>query len=66
MEFGKSFIEGLGSSAASAGLGFLGNALSQAFGISWSPQRAMREQWKYNKNIMALQNQYQQQAAALS
>lgn len=66
MGFGKSFIAGLGSSAASAGMGFIGNALSQAFGLSWSPQRAMQEQWKYNKNIMALQNQYQQQAAAQS
>lgn len=66
MGFGKSFISGLGSSAASAGIGFIGNALSQAFGLSWSPQRAMQEQWKYNKNIMALQNQYQQQAAAQS
>lgn len=63
---GKSFISGLGSSAASTGIGFLGNALSQAFGLSWSPQRAMEEQWKYNKNIMALQNQYQQQAAEKS
>lgn len=66
MGLGNSFISGLGSSAASAGIGFLGNALSQAFGLSWSPQRAMNEQWKYNKNIMALQNQYQQQAAAKS
>lgn len=66
MGFGKSFIKGLGSSAASTGMGFLGNALSQAFGLSWSPQRAMKEQWKYNKNIMALQNQYQQQAAEKS
>ena len=66
MGFGKSFIGGLGSSAASAGMGFIGNALSQMFGLSWSPGRAMREQWKYNKNIMALQNQYQQQAAAKS
>ena len=66
MGFGKSFIAGLGSSAASAGIGFVGNALSQAFGLSWSPQRAMREQEAYNKRIMALQNQYQQQAAAQS
>lgn len=66
MGFGKSFISGLGSSAAGTGIGFVGNALSQAFGLSWSPQRAMREQWKYNKNIMALQNKYQQQAAAQS
>lgn len=66
MGFGKSFIEGLGSSAASGGVGFAGNVLSQALGLSWSPEKAMREQWKYNKNIMALQNQYQQQAAAQS
>ena len=64
--FGKSFLSGLGSSAASAGVGFIGNALSQAFGLSWSPQRAMEEQWKYNQKIMALQYQYQQQAAAQS
>lgn len=66
MGFGSSFIKGLGSAAASTGIGFLGNALSQAFGLSWSPEKAMREQWKYNKNIMALQNQYQQQAAEKS
>ena len=66
MGFGKSFMGGLGSSAAGAGIGFLGNALSQAFGLSWSPRRAMEEQWKYNKRIMALQYQYQQQAAAQS
>ena len=66
MGFGTSFISGLGSSAASAGVGFLGNALSQAFGLSWSPKKAMEEQWKYNKNIMALQNKYQQEAAAQS
>ena len=40
--------------------------LSQALGLSWSPQRAMQEQEAYNKRIMALQNQYQQQAAAQS
>lgn len=66
MGFGKSFIGGLGASAASAGIGFIGNALSQAFGLSWSPGKAMREQEAYNKRIMALQNQYQQQAAAQS
>ena len=66
MEFKKSFISGLGSSAASIGIGFIGNALSQALGLSWSPERAMREQEAYNKRIMALQNQYQQQAAAQS
>ena len=66
MRFGKSFIEGLGSSVASTGIGFIGNALGRAFGLSWSPEKAMKEQWKYNKNIMALQNQYQQQAAEKS
>lgn len=66
MDLKSSFISGLGSSAASAGTGFFGNALSQLFGLSWSPQRAMREQWKYNQKIMALQNQYQQQAAEKS
>lgn len=66
MGFGESFIKGVGSSAASTGIGFLGNALSRAFGLSWSPQKAMREQWKYNKDLMALQNQYQQQAAEKS
>ena len=52
--------------AANAGTGFIGNALSQAFGLSWSPKKAMEEQLKYNKNIMALQNKYQQEAAAQS
>ena len=66
MGFIDTFTSNLGSSAASTGAGFFGNALSRAFGLSWSPQRAMQEQWKYNKNIMALQNQYQQQAAEKS
>lgn len=66
MDFGTSFISGLGASATSAGIGFVGNALSQALGLSWSPAKAMREQEAYNKRIMALQNQYQQQAAAQS
>ena len=63
---GSSFIAGLGSAAASAGIGFVGSTLSQALGLSWSPKRAMKEQEAYNKRIMALQNQYQQQAAAQS
>lgn len=66
MGFKESFINGLGSSAASTGIGFIGNTLSQALGLSWSPRRAMQEQEAYNKRIMALQNQYQQQAAAQS
>ena len=66
MGFGKSFISGLGSSAASTGMGFIGNALSQLFGLSWSSGKAMKEQEAYNKRIMALQNQYQQEAAEKS
>nr|DAV50296.1 MAG TPA: nuclear pore complex protein [Microviridae sp.] len=66
MGFGKSFIEGLASSGASSLTGVVTGGLSQALGLSWSPRKAMEEQWKYNKNIMALQNQYQQQAAAKS
>lgn len=66
MGFKKSFISGLSNAAASTGVGFIGNALSQALGLSWSPEKVMEEQWKYNQKIMALQNQYQQQAAAQS
>ena len=66
MGFGKSFISGLGSAGASSLTGLITGGISQALGLSWSPRKAMNEQWKYNKNIMALQNQYQQQAAAQS
>ena len=66
MGFGKSFIEGLASSGASSLTGVITGGISQALGLSWSPKRAMREQEAYNKRIMALQNQYQQQAAAQS
>ena len=66
MGFGTSFIEGLASSGASSLTGLLTGGLSQTLGLSWSPQRAMREQEAYNKRIMALQNQYQQQAASQS
>ena len=66
MMFGKSFISGLAGSGASSLTGLITGGLSQALGISWSPERATREQEAYNKRIMALQNQYQQQAAAQS
>lgn len=64
--FGKLFTEGLASSGASSLTGLITGGISQALGLSWSPQKAMEEQWKYNKKIMALQNQYQQQAASQS
>lgn len=66
MGFGTSFIKGLTGSGASSLTGLITGGISQALGLSWSPQRAMREQEAYNKRIMALQNQYQQQAAAQS
>lgn len=66
MNFGKSFISGLASAGASSLTGLITGGINQAFGLSWSPKRAMQEQEAYNKRIMALQNQYQQQAAAQS
>ena len=66
MEFKESFIKGLASSGASSLTGLITGGISQALGLSWSPKRAMQEQEAYNKRIMALQNQYQQQAAAQS
>lgn len=63
---GKSFISGLVGSGASSLTGLITGGISQALGLSWSPKKAMEEQWKYNKDIMALQNQYQQQAAEKS
>ena len=66
MGLGKLFTENLASSGANSLTGLITGGLSQALGLSWSPRKAMEEQWKYNKNIMALQNQYQQQAAEKS
>lgn len=66
MEFGKLFTAGLAKSGASSLTGLLTGGLNQALGLSWSPERAMKEQEAYNKRIMALQYQYQQQAAAQS
>lgn len=66
MGFGKLFTEGLASSGASSLTGLITGGISQALGLSWSPKKAMKEQMKYNKEIMALQNQYQQQAAQQS
>ena len=66
MKFGELFTSGLTKSGASSLTGLLTGGISQALGLSWSPERAMKEQEAYNKRIMALQNQYQQQAAAQS
>ena len=66
MGFLKSFTSGLGKAGSSGLTGLITGGISQALGLSWSPERAMREQEAYNKRIMALQNQYQQQAAAQS
>ena len=66
MGFGQLFTEGLAKSGASSLTGLITGGISQALGLSWSPRKAMNEQMKYNKQIMALQNQYQQQAAEKS
>ena len=66
MGFGSSFIRGLAGSGANSLTGLITGGISQALGLTWSPRKAMREQFKYNKQIMALQNQYQQEAAAQS
>lgn len=66
MGLGLTFLKGLASSGANSLTGLITGGLSQALGLSWSPQKAMQEQEAYNKRIMALQNQYQQQAAAQS
>lgn len=64
--FGKLFTEGLASSGANSLTGLITGGISKALGLSWSPEKAMKEQEAYNKRMMALQNQYQQQAAAQS
>lgn len=66
MEFVKLFKSGLAKSGASGLTGLITGGISQALGLSWSPEKAMQEQEAYNKRIMALQYQYQQQAAAQS
>ena len=66
MGIGSSFIGGLVGSGARSLTGLITGGISQALGLSWSPKKAMEEQLKYNKQIMALQNQYQQQAAEKS
>ena len=66
MGFGKLFTAGLAKSGASSLTGLITGGISQALGLSWSPEKAMKEQEAYNKRIMALQYQYQQQAAEQS
>lgn len=66
MGFVDLFTSGLAKSGASSLTGLITGGISQALGLTWSPKKAMREQEAYNKRLMALQNQYQQQAAAQS
>nr|DAQ24303.1 MAG TPA: hypothetical protein [Microviridae sp.] len=63
MAFGKSFISGLGSSLANNAISTGINWLSTKLGLTMSQEEAMEKQWQYNQKIMALQNQYNQQAA---
>lgn len=57
------FLGNLGKDVTSSIGGLMGTGLSRLFGLSWGPGRTTQEQWKYNQKIMALQNQYNQQAA---
>ncbi len=66
MGFRELFTSGLAKYGANSLTGLISGGINQALGLSWSPKRAMQEQEAYNKRIMALQNQYQQQAAAQS
>ena len=66
MGIGRSFISGLANAGAKGLTGLITGGISRALGLSWSPRQAMQEQLKYNKEIMAIQNQYQQEAAAKS
>lgn len=66
MGFRELFTSGLAKSGASGLTGLFTGGISQALGLSWSPRKAMQEQEAYNKRIMALQYQYQKQAAAQS
>ena len=58
------FTENLRSGIGNTVGGLIGTGLSRLFGLSWSPEKTMKKQWEYNQNIMALQNKYNQQAAA--
>lgn len=63
MSFISTLTGGLGTSLASNAISSGMNWLSNKLGLTMSPKEAMKEQWKYNQKIMALQNQYNQQAA---
>lgn len=63
MKFGKTFLSGLGSSLASNAVSAGTNWLSNKLGLTMSQEEAMEKQWQYNQSMMALQNEYNQQAA---
>lgn len=61
------FIGNLSSAGANAAIGsvggVIGQGLSRLFGLSMSPKEAAKMQWEYLQKMMALQNQYNVQAA---
>lgn len=63
MKFGKTFLSGLGSSLTSNAVSAGTNWLSNKLGLTMSQEEAMEKQWQYNQSMMALQNEYNQQAA---
>jgi hypothetical protein len=63
MSFISTFTGALGPSLASNAISTGMNWLSNKLGLTMSQEEAMKKQWQYNQKIMALQNQYNQQAA---
>ena len=61
------FIENLSSAGANAAAGtasgIIGQGLSRLFGLTMGPKETARMQWEYQQKMMALQNQYNIQAA---
>lgn len=64
MEFEKTFLSGLGNSLASNIVSSGGSWLSNKLGLTMSQEEVMKKQWEYNQKLMALQNKYNQEAAA--
>lgn len=56
----------IGITAASKAISTGANLLSNKMGLSMSPNEAMKEQYRYNREIMGLQSKYNEKAAEKS
>ena len=65
MGFGKLFTEELAGSGASSLTGLITGGISQALGLSWSPEKAMREQEATTLKDVKLQYSKEEQAKKL-